>query len=105
MAADKRFISPGLDSALPQHGAAPGAQRDEGGAESRRSSDPAKVEQIHLGINGETDFLEEALLAKKVHPSWPLRAHEDGRLDIERLAFQRGDEERSSVQRSPKGAE
>src|SRR3954469_2898769 len=105
MAADKRFISPGLDSALPQQGASPGAQRDEGGAGSRRSSDPAKIEQIHLGVYGETDSLEQALVAEEVHPGWPLRAHEDGRLDVERLAFQRGDEERSSVQRSPKGAE
>src|SRR5436309_11021310 len=100
MAADKRFMSPGLDSALPQHGAARGAQRDGGGARSRRSSDAAKVEQVHLGVDGETDPLEEALVADEVLSRWPAQAHENRRLDVERLTFERLKEERPPIQLS-----
>jgi hypothetical protein len=69
------------------------------------SSDPAEVEQVHLGVDGETDSLEEALIAQEVHLGRPIRAYEDSRLDIERLAFPSFKEKGAPLQISSKRAE
>src|SRR3954447_5334796 len=105
MAADKRFMSPGLDQLslnMVPRGVLSGTQERAG---SRRSSDPAKIEQIHLGVYGETDSLEQALVAEEVLSEWPARAHENRRLDVEWLTFERFKEEGSPIQTSSKGAE
>src|SRR3954453_8955675 len=104
MAADKRFMSPGLDQLslnMVPRGVLSGTQERAG---SRRSSDPAKVEQIHLGVYGETDPLEEALVAQEALSRWPAQAHENRRLDVERLTFERLKEERPPIQLSSKSA-
>src|SRR4051812_19370888 len=62
-------------------------------------SDPAEVEEIHLGVDGETDPLEEALVANEVGPA-PVRAQEDGCFHIERLPFVGWNSEHIPVDRS-----
>src|SRR3954470_10101898 len=59
-------------------------------------SDPAEVEQVCFRIDGETDSLQQALIAQEVL-SGPTGAHEYGCLDIQRLTLQRFKEKRDPV--------
>jgi hypothetical protein len=62
-------------------------------------SDPAEVEQVHLGIDSETDSLEQALVPDEVG-AVPLRAQEDRGLRLQGLSLIGGKSYRNPVERS-----
>jgi hypothetical protein len=58
------------------------------GAGIEASLETAEVEQVRLRVNGETDSLEQALIAQKIL-SRPSRTHENSRLDSQRFTLER----------------
>src|SRR6185295_7423840 len=68
-----------------------------------KGSDPAEVEEVGLGIDGEADALEKAFVAEEVHAS-PIRADEHRGVYFEVLSFLSDQFDESAIERSTKSS-